>query len=419
MKRVAAAIVAGLLVIIVGIGFLVFSGGSYHAQEEACAPTGTLYQPVSTGSGRTATFKESEQVKNAQTIIGVGVARKLSQRDIKIALMVAMQESLLRNLAYGDRDSVGLFQQRPSQGWGTTEQIMDPVYASNKFYAALEKVKNRDRKSLFEVAVAVQRPNRAAYAKTFGQWDAPATAFLAGVSVTTDLPIDVVSVEAGCAPLLGDVEIAVQAALSQNGKPYRWPVITAYKPFDSSELMQWAYAQAGATLPVTAAAQFKAGPVVPKPSSGSAADWKKVLQRGDLLYWTDFTGKVTHVSMYLGTDEMIDAPTSGADVTISKVPWDTLLMKLSGASRPIDSNTGGGQHSGWQWPLKSTTVTSPYGMRFHPVLHVWKLHDGVDFAASMNTPVYAARAGTVKFVGWWTGGVNVITIDHGGGIETS
>lgn len=419
MKRMVAAIVASLLVIVVGIGFLVFAGGSYNAQEEACAPTSTMYDPVTTGSGSTATFKEPEQVKNAQTIIGIGLARKLSLRDIKIALMVAMQESQLRNVAYGDRDSLGLFQQRPSQGWGTAEQIMNPVYSSNKFYEALEKIKSRDSKSLFEVAIAVQRPNRAAYAKTFGQWDAPATAFLKGVSTgSVTLPIDVVSPNQGCTSLLGDVEVAVQAALSQNGKPYRW-VVPPTKTFDSAELMQWAYAQAGVTLPVTAAAQLKAGPPVSKPGSGLAKEWKAVLQRGDLLYWADLSGKVTHVSMYLGNDEMIDARNVGADVAVSKIQWTNLLVTLAGASRPIDNNGGGGLHSGWQWPLKSTTITSPYGMRFHPIKHVWKLHDGVDFAASTGTPVYAARAGVVSYTGFLGSGGNTLTINHGGGIKTS
>ncbi|MBC7764333.1 peptidoglycan DD-metalloendopeptidase family protein [Microbacteriaceae bacterium] len=419
MKRVAAALVAGLLVIVGGLGFLVFAGGSYDAQESACKPTSTLYDPVVTGSGSTSTFKEPEQVKNAQTIIGVGLARKLSLRDIKIALMVAMQEAQLRNVAYGDRDSAGLFQQRTSQGWGTVKQIITPVYSSNKFYEALEKIKSRDSKSLFEVAVAVQRPDRAAYAKTFGLWDAPATAFLKGVSsVSTTLPIDVASPQEGCTSLLGDVEVAVQAALSQNGKPYRWAVPST-KQFDSAELMQWAYAQAGVTLPVTAAAQLKAGPPVSKPGSGSMIEWKAVLKRGDLLYWTDSTGKNSHVSMYLGMDEMIDAPISGANVSISKVPWTNLLVKLVGATRPTDNNGGGGLHSGWQWPLKSTTITSPYGMRFHPVKHVWRLHDGVDFAASTGTPVYAARSGVVSFVGPLGEAGNAVIINHDGGVITS
>lgn len=89
-----------------------------------------------------------------------------SQRDIQIALMTAMQESSLRNLNYGDRDSLGLFQQRPSQGWGTRAQVTDPSYASRKFYEALLRDGSRNSRSLTQAAQRVQRsafPN--AYAK--------------------------------------------------------------------------------------------------------------------------------------------------------------------------------------------------------------------------------------------------------------
>jgi hypothetical protein len=78
-----------------------------------------------------------EQVGNARTIAQVGYERGLPERAVVIALATAMQESRLRNLDYGDRDSLGLFQQRPSQGWGTPAQVQDPVYAAGKFYDGL------------------------------------------------------------------------------------------------------------------------------------------------------------------------------------------------------------------------------------------------------------------------------------------
>ena len=74
-----------------------------------------------------------------------------------IAIATALQESKLRNLRYGDRDSVGLFQQRPSQGWGTEEQILDPVYAVNRFYDALVKIKGYESMEITKVAQEVQR----------------------------------------------------------------------------------------------------------------------------------------------------------------------------------------------------------------------------------------------------------------------
>ncbi len=98
-----------------------------------------------------------EQAGNAATIAAVAVRRGLPTRAATIAIATAMQESKLRNLRYGDRDSVGLFQQRPSQGWGTVEQILDPVYASNAFYDKLVKVKDYLTRPLTEVAQDVQR----------------------------------------------------------------------------------------------------------------------------------------------------------------------------------------------------------------------------------------------------------------------
>lgn len=98
-----------------------------------------------------------EQAANAATIAAVGVQRGLPPRAATIALATAIQESKLRNLRYGDADSQGLFQQRPSQGWGSVEQVTDPVYASNAFYAALEQVPGWQEGVVTEVAQAVQR----------------------------------------------------------------------------------------------------------------------------------------------------------------------------------------------------------------------------------------------------------------------
>ena len=86
-----------------------------------------------------------EQSGNAALIAAVAVQRGLPARAATIALATAYQESDLRNLEYGDRDSLGLFQQRPSQGWGTREEILDPHYAAGAFYDALVQVDGKPR----------------------------------------------------------------------------------------------------------------------------------------------------------------------------------------------------------------------------------------------------------------------------------
>lgn len=98
-----------------------------------------------------------EQSRNAAIIAGVATQRGLSPRAVSIALATAFQESDIRNIDYGDRDSIGLFQQRPSQGWGTVQQIMDPHYSTGKFYDALVKVKGWETGDINDVAQAVQR----------------------------------------------------------------------------------------------------------------------------------------------------------------------------------------------------------------------------------------------------------------------
>ena len=99
----------------------------------------------------------AQQIANATTIYQVSVTLGLPMYAAQIAIATALQESSLYNLNYGDRDSLGLFQQRPSQGWGTPAQIMDPVYASTKFYDALVKVPNWQAIPLTQAAQAVQR----------------------------------------------------------------------------------------------------------------------------------------------------------------------------------------------------------------------------------------------------------------------
>ncbi|AKU19149.1 hypothetical protein VV02_20400 [Luteipulveratus mongoliensis] len=102
--------------------------------------------------------KDPEQAANASTITTVAVTLdKLPVQAAHIAVTTSIQESKLRNLTYGDRDSLGLFQQRPSQGWGTEEQIKDPVYSSRQFYEHLVKIDGWRDRPLTEVAQEVQR----------------------------------------------------------------------------------------------------------------------------------------------------------------------------------------------------------------------------------------------------------------------
>ncbi len=103
------------------------------------------------------TVIDPEQARNAAIIAGMSIKRGLKPRAASIALATAYQESDIRNLDYGHADSIGLFQQRPSKGWGTIEQIMDPWYSTRSFYRVMERIKNWQTRDINDVAQAVQR----------------------------------------------------------------------------------------------------------------------------------------------------------------------------------------------------------------------------------------------------------------------
>ncbi|EON24960.1 hypothetical protein CF8_0857 [Nocardioides sp. CF8] len=119
--------------------------------------------PLIRPSGCTAEVGEvtveltQEQAENAALITAISIERGLPARAASIALATAYQESKIANIDYGDRDSVGLFQQRPSQGWGTVEQLLDPVYATNAFYDELVEVAGYEAMDITVAAQAVQR----------------------------------------------------------------------------------------------------------------------------------------------------------------------------------------------------------------------------------------------------------------------
>ncbi|MER5323083.1 hypothetical protein [Streptosporangium roseum] len=121
---------------------------------------------------------EIPQAQVASVIAAVAARRKLPERAVVIAYATGIQESKLLNLPFGDRDSVGVFQQRPSQGWGRPEQLVDPVYSSGKFFSALVKVKRYRKLPLHEAAQEVQRSaDGSAYAQHEGDAKILAAAF--------------------------------------------------------------------------------------------------------------------------------------------------------------------------------------------------------------------------------------------------
>lgn len=143
----ALVAVVALVAVAAVAGVLVLRGVGPLRDPSGCAATvGAVTAKLST-----------EQAENATLIAAVGVRRGLPARAVSIALATAFQESKLRNLAFGDRDSVGLFQQRPSMGWGSPRQLRNPYYAANAFYDELVTVQGYADMRITEAAQRVQR----------------------------------------------------------------------------------------------------------------------------------------------------------------------------------------------------------------------------------------------------------------------
>lgn len=157
----AGAIVGTVLVLVLGTaGYFVY----YSLQKVINPPPPPGCQ---VGTGVQALTLDTDQAAIAATIAGVAARHGLPRRAVTIAYAAALQESKLRNLDYGDRDSVGIFQQRPSQGWGPASKLKDPVYATTRFFAALLQVPGYATMPVYQAAQDVQH---SADGSAYAQW---------------------------------------------------------------------------------------------------------------------------------------------------------------------------------------------------------------------------------------------------------
>lgn len=147
----------GWLTVLVLTSGLLIGGGIWLANTFSGALAPGLSLGCQATVGENSYSLALDQTENAALISNLAVQRGMPARAASIALATTMQESKLRNIPYGDLDSVGLFQQRPSQDWGSVEQIMDPVYSANAFYDVLAQVPNYVDLPINDAAQIVQR----------------------------------------------------------------------------------------------------------------------------------------------------------------------------------------------------------------------------------------------------------------------
>jgi hypothetical protein len=281
-----------------------------------------------TNPGATPAGLTAEQTRNATVIITVGQHMKIPARAWVIAVATALQESDLINLGDlgpdNDHDSLGLFQQRPSQGWGTPAQIMNPEYAAGAFYTALRTVTGWET---MPVTQAAQRVQRSAYPDAYSKHEARAAAIVGAFTGgdicdggdgdnSAGVPLPSTFTLPGDTP--APVVAAIVWALAQRGTPYTFSGdctaphsgVAAHQ-CDCSSLVQQAYRAGGVSLPRNTWEQVNAG----TPITGTAH-----LKPGDLIFIPGSHGSMSnprHVGLYIGSGLIVQAPHTGDFVKIN------------------------------------------------------------------------------------------------------
>ena len=189
---------SGIVALVVGLaiacaaGAVLLVGG---AASGCMVPGGAVSRSLPAGGVSPVGRFDAEQVGHAGIIVAVGAHRGVPIRGWIIATATAIQESSLRNLPGGPDDSIGLFQQRPSQGWGTPAQLRDPRYATTKFYDKLLTIAGWQQMPLTEAAQAVQR---SAYPDAYAAHEPDATLLIHAVASRLGLAVPSDADSGGC-----------------------------------------------------------------------------------------------------------------------------------------------------------------------------------------------------------------------------
>ncbi|SDN57966.1 C40 family peptidase [Allokutzneria albata] len=312
MRRVVPVFLAitalGTIMVIAVVSALLGGAGKQQSGLSYCAPTefGGNWSASGAAQGEADAAKlgdESRQI--VAMIISMGKQRNLPPKAWQIAIQAGRTESGLRNLSYGDRDSVGIFQIRGMHG--SLSDRMSIPWQITWFYDTLERIPNWED---MRPGDAAQRVERSAFPLRYHRWESMA------VFLISQLGGDVQPASCETLPAPSQVaQAAIAFALGEIGKPYVWGA-TGPSSYDCSGLMLRAYRAAGVNLPRVSRDQWKAGAYIPRSQA----------QPGDLLFWAYDTrnpATIHHVAMYLGNGEMVEAPYSGKDVrrvTVDRYP---------------------------------------------------------------------------------------------------
>ncbi|MDJ0345900.1 C40 family peptidase [Streptomyces sp. H10-C2] len=318
IRKIAATGVVGLM----GSGMvvaMVLTGGMLSVPRVSTG-LASVTCPLLPGASDNALQLDGNQIRNAQIIISSGQQMGIPTRGQVVAIATALQESTLQNLNHGDRDSLGLFQQRPSQGWGTPAQIMDPAYSSRSFYRHLQAVAGWQQMSITAAAQAVQHSG---FPDAYAQHEqhavdivaklAPSTAGTPTSPVTaTGAPSAAPVDTSGCTPVTdmpaGPTGVMLQTALAQVGKPYVWGA-TGPDSFDCSGLIVYSWHKAGFDVSVRVSQEMY-NIATPIPAGKE--------QPGDLIFtgWGEQGPGPGHVMIVVKAGTLVEAPRTGLDVRV-------------------------------------------------------------------------------------------------------
>lgn len=306
MRRLLPLAVVTLVVVVVlmAAGFVTMvslirspqAGGS-----GSCLPT---TETADSAGGASAESLSPDQRAIAARIVHLGQQQQVPPRGWQVAIQAGMTESRLSNLSGGDRDSLGVFQMRPSQSWGTPAQVTNVDYAIIKFYAVLRGISGWESQRPGEAAQAVERSG---FPDRYHRYEGLAAELVSTVGGQPD--------PSGCATQPGGGEGGQQAlafAHGQLGRPYVWGA-TGPDAWDCSSLTQAAWSQANVTVPRVSRQQYDAGQHVPIEQA----------QPGDLVFWSSNRNPayIHHVGLYMGNHQVLHAPEPGDTVKISNL-WD-------------------------------------------------------------------------------------------------
>lgn len=333
MRPLRWMIGSSVVIVAGGMTLILFMMTTFMGQNSDLEGTGTSNSCIVTVNAPSGAARlDQEQLDNAHTIVQVGARLSVPSRGFVIAIATALQESYLRNLHYGDRDSVGLFQQRPSSGWGTVGELTDPPTSSAKFYRALLRVPDWENMPLTRAAQAVQR---SAFPFAYAQWENLSqtlvnqmigTSNASANSATTNVSGIACSTNVGDSPPNGAAGRMLRIALAQRGKPYLWGGIGP-SAFDCSGLVAYSWLESGYPLRVRTAEQMYR--VSDRVAPGSE-------RPGDLLFLHFSDGGPGHVMIVVRPGLAVQAPHTGDIIRLSHYDPESLVIGRLNARAFVD-----------------------------------------------------------------------------------